>query len=664
VNPPQGLVYSYPLLTADISGEPAPISMQRLRHNLVLAGAIASGAALRFWHLDFKPLWMDEAITALFSLGSTYDSVPLDVVFPLDQLQQIFTLNPHASCSKIASALAAQSTHPPLFFCLTHQWLNWLAAGREATEQFHALAWNLRSLPALFGVCGIVAVYLLNRVAFSPAAGLMAAAVMAVSPFGVYLSQEARHYSLPVLLIALALLLLIQIQQDIRTLKLRPAVWLGWVAINSIGFYAHYFFLLAFTAQFATLLGLLYQLKTGTHTAGNLPSKAGKNFPFAYLCFCVALAIAGVVICSLPWLQTFLNHSGRSETSWLPPPQNIAPLYQTIAAWLTMAIALPVEKQPVWIQIPAVLLMLAFGIWLVRVIWQPLKQLSSAPETQLATRTLLSFTFWVLLELFAIIYLLRKDMTVAFRYHFVYYPAVCALLGAALWKTVSHLLETRFIPPSSPLVETRFIPLSSPLVETQFIASATSCRDAIYRVWIVCSRGFLPLSSLPHSPPTTHPLHTVLLVGALSCVFVGSDLVFKKPFFPDIVAGDVLRDSSSPIVFAVGYNHLQDVALGLSFALEIDKRYSENRPQAYLAFLQRNTTATNPAAEYKPVWQKLSHLENLPVPPLNLWVVAPGLKPADYPQQLSLRSPQQPVCARDEKGYRRVGVPYQLYRCR
>lgn len=599
--------------------------MQSFRHYLALAGTIVAGAVLRFWHLDFKPLWLDEAITALFSLGNSYDSVPLDVLFPLDQLQQIFTLNPQASCSQIASAVAAQSTHPPLFFCLTHQWLNWLAAGRDAAEQFHALAWDLRALPALFGVCGIVAVYLLNRAAFSPAAGLMAAAVMAVSPFGVYLSQEARHYTLPVLLIALALLALILLQQDIRTLKLRPGVWLGWVAVNSIGFYTHYFFLLVFAAQIATLVGLLYQLKTGSNTAGNQQSKAGKNFPIAYLSFCVILAIAGVGICSIPWLQTFLSHSGRSETGWLPPPHNIAPLYQTLVGWLTMVIVAPVEKQPLWVQIPSLLLMLAFGIWLARLIWQPLTQLSSNRETQIATRTLLSFTFWVLLEFFAIVYLLRKDMTVAFRYHFVYYPAVCALLGAGLWKadvTSQH-------------------------------SEVKSEKKALKRL----SQTVFQVSSA-RSP------FIVLIIGALSCVLVGSDLVFKKPFFPDIVAGDVLRDSSSPTVFVGGYNDLQDVALGLSFALEIDKRSSANRPQAYLAFLQRNSTAGEPAAEYKPVWEKLSQLENMPAPPLNLWVVAPGLKPADYPQQLSLRSPQQPVCARDDQGYRRVGVPYQLYRCR
>jgi uncharacterized membrane protein len=86
----------------------------------------------------------------------------------------------------------------------------------------------MRSLPALFGVSAIAAVYYLNRVAFSPAAGLMAAAMIAVSPFCVYLSQEARHYTLPMLLITLALLGLIQIQQDFSKQRLCFSVWLGW----------------------------------------------------------------------------------------------------------------------------------------------------------------------------------------------------------------------------------------------------------------------------------------------------------------------------------------------------------------------------------------------------------------------------------------------------
>jgi uncharacterized membrane protein len=63
-------------------------------HYLALAGIIALGAILRFWNLDLKPLWLDEVITALLSLGRSYEDVPLDVVFPLSTLQQLFTLKP------------------------------------------------------------------------------------------------------------------------------------------------------------------------------------------------------------------------------------------------------------------------------------------------------------------------------------------------------------------------------------------------------------------------------------------------------------------------------------------------------------------------------------------------------------------------------------------
>jgi uncharacterized membrane protein len=52
-------------------------------HYLVLVGAIALGTILRFWHLDLKPLWLDEVITALFSLGRNYNDVPLEAVFSL-----------------------------------------------------------------------------------------------------------------------------------------------------------------------------------------------------------------------------------------------------------------------------------------------------------------------------------------------------------------------------------------------------------------------------------------------------------------------------------------------------------------------------------------------------------------------------------------------------
>jgi uncharacterized membrane protein len=316
---------------------------------------------------------------------------------------------------------------------------------------------------------------------------------MAVSPFGVYLSQEARHYTLPMLFISLALLGLIQIQQALYSQQLpRPLVWLFWGIVNSIGCYIHYFFFLAFIAQLLTLTGLMYwrrqMLPRGSWLA-------------------VALVVMGVIVSYLPWLPVMLGGFGRSETKWLPKPENIAPLYQTLAGWLSMVIALPVESQPLWIQIPMVLLTIAFGGWVARQAWLGFKQLRQ-PLTHVAIFTLSCFTLCVVLQFVAIIYLLGKDITVAPRYNFVYYPAVCALLGASF----------------------------------------------AFRKWNGKWVNALSLS-----------------IALLSCVFVVSNLVFLKPFHPQQVARDMTFEPSVPIMMVMGYSSFQDVALGLSFALAIDE---------------------------------------------------------------------------------------------
>jgi len=587
-------------------------------HYLALAGFIALGAILRFWHLDLKPLWLDEVLTALLSLGGRYEDVPLDVVFPSSTLQHLFTLKPEASFAEIAQAVATQSTHPPLFFCLMHQWLNWV----EPIAQ--PLSWKLRSLPALIGVSAIAAVYCLNRVAFSPAAGLMGAALMAVSPFGVYLSQEARHYTLPILLITLALLGLIQIQQALyfqRQLP-RPVVWLSWGVVNSIGCYVHYFFILAFIAQLLTLTGLMYwrrrMLPRGSFLA-------------------VMLVVSGVAVSYLPWLPVLLGSFGRSETSWLPKPENIAPLYQTLMGLLSMVIALPVEEQPLWIQVPLALLTIGFGSWVGWQGWRGLQQLWQQPETRLATFTLSCFTLCVLLQFFAIVYLLGKDITVAPRYHFVYYPAVVAILGASLGIKGLKVRKLK-------------VEGYAPGVTTTAVSNQSSN---------------LQLANL--QPATQiQPSTLVLSLSLLSCVFVVSNLVFLKPFHPQQVARDMTRSQAVPIMMVVGYNNFQDVALGLSFALAIDQLNSDipkGTASASFAFLDRKLG-------YELVWQKLSKLPVLAGSRLNLWVVAPGLKRRDYPQQLAI-APKvtaaaltgQTSCTLDRTQYHRIGIPYQLYRC-
>ncbi|MDF5726993.1 MAG: glycosyltransferase family 39 protein [Rhizonema sp. PD38] len=556
-------------------------------HYLSLALAIALGALLRFWHLDYKPLWMDEVITAIFSFGKSYNDVPLDVVFPVERLQEVFTFQLGVSCSQIAQNVARYSTHPPLFFCWMYSWLGLMSPlGKEWVEK-------LRSLPALSGVGAIIVMYFINRTAFTPSAGIIAAGLMAVSPFTVYLSQEARHYTLPMLAVALALLGLIQIQQDLEKRQtVRFWVWLSWAILNSLSFYIHYFCILAFIAQIATLLSLMYWRRA------NILNKRK-------IWLALILSISGVTISFLPWLRVIVNHSNRAETDWLAPANFIAPFYQTLLNWVLMVIILPVEEQPLAVAIVCGLFMALFGIWVGWQVFKALQQLWSIPSTHLATLTLLNFSVWVLLEFFAIVYFLDKDITAIPRYSFVYYPSFCALLAASISKQ-----NSKFI---------------------------------------------------------------LLLVGIISCVFVISNLAFQKPFKPEQVAQHMNFEPAVPIMVVMAYRDYQDVALGLSFGLAL-----EPLRESKVAVDKGNFTSVAPSnsplpaspqfaffkqsPDFKSVWQQFSQLSIPATSNLNLWIIGPGRKHHDYPQQV--RFALKTHCNIDPNQYYRLGVPYQLYRCR
>lgn len=550
-------------------------------HYTGLVGAIALGAILRWWHLDLKPLWMDEVITAIFSLGKNYHDLPMEVVFPGAQLREIFTWKPGVSCAQIAQNIANQSTHPPLFFCGMHSWLGWMSLGKDWVA--------MRSLSALYGVGAIAVIYFVNRIAFSPTAGIMAAVLMAGSPFAVYLSQEARHYTLPMLLISLALLGLVQIQRDIEQRQIvRFPVWLFWAIINSIGLYVHYFFVIAFIAQIATLITTQYRM-LGLQLR-RLPAREGRG---RKIWLALILSVSGVALSFLPWLAIVLNHFNRSETNWLDKPNHIAPLYHTLIGWVLMVITLPVENQPLSIKVISGLLMLLFSAWVGWQVFKGIKQLLSTPSTHLSTLTLLSFSGWVLLEFFALVYLSNKDITTVPRYNFVYYPSFCALIAASFCQRQNNGVRRR--------------------------------------------NSFLIL----------------VLVSVLSSIFVISNLVFQKPFQPERVAQNMNLEPTTPLMVVVGYRDYQDVALGLSFALALEP-LRETKGTTNFAFFKQSPN-------FQSVWQKLSQLPTPKTSKLNLWVVGPGRRRRDYPQQVAVSS--QTTCNIDTQQHYRIGVPYQLYRC-
>jgi uncharacterized membrane protein len=74
---------------------------------------IVIGAILRFTNLTAKPLWIDEFATLVFSLGNSFQTVPLNQIISVDTLLQ--PIQPHLDkvIGDVIHSLLTEDTHPP-----------------------------------------------------------------------------------------------------------------------------------------------------------------------------------------------------------------------------------------------------------------------------------------------------------------------------------------------------------------------------------------------------------------------------------------------------------------------------------------------------------------------------------------------------------------------
>lgn len=168
-------------------------------------------AALRFLNLGYDSLWFDEVLTR------------------------------QTAAAGFAAALAVRD-HVPLLYWLTTAALR-LLPEHEVT---------LRLVSALAGVLAVPLLVALGRAVRLPRAGLWAALLLAVSPFAIHYSQEARHYALLLLFGLLATVLLLRaLERD------RRRDWLAYGVAAALALLTHYSAWLLLAAQAAVVAGWL-----------------------------------------------------------------------------------------------------------------------------------------------------------------------------------------------------------------------------------------------------------------------------------------------------------------------------------------------------------------------------------------------------------------------
>ena len=564
---------------------------------LLLLVWIAIGASLRFTQLTGKPPWTDEFATLVFSLGNSFQPVPLNQAISLDTLLQPVRINPGAGASAVLDHLITEDHHPPLYFVLAHWWMQLLPRSGE-----YVSLWAARSLPALFGVASIPAVYALGFLAFrSRLVAQLAAAMIAVSPYGVFLSQEARHYTLGILWVIASLCCLVVAVQNLqRRIPLRLGVALGWVVVNSLGIATHYFFCFTLGAEAIVLIGFWF---LGSRFAPRL----GKIFPTpnsqlptpnSYW-WRICVVAVGTFIGCLVWVPVWQTSHDSQMTQWIMSGNRtvlslINPIFQAFAAWITMLFLLPLESPILLVVIASGALMLVYFIWVVPILYRGFKAQLKQPDSRLAIGILGGFVLGAIAIIFGITYLLGADLTRGARYNFVYFPAVPVLLGSAIaltWnasKTPNSKAEAHTVAPSLQCTKPSF-PLDS--------------RSSMFR-----TKG-KPAVAI------------ILLVGLLSGITVVSNLGYRKYYRPDLMVPTIQQASSAPILIATTHNTLVQTGEMMGLAWEFKRitnaKQTRLKPQFLLAHQDQDECTGTHCPASTTLKQTLAQLPR----PLDLWLV-------------------------------------------
>ncbi len=382
------------------------------------------GACLRFIHLGTLPPWTDESATVVFSLGNSFYDVPLNQFISLATLVEPLQLNASAGINDVTNLLLTESTHPPLYFVLTHLWLKLFPALDGLVS-----IWAARSLSALLGVIAIPAIFYFARLTFaSLIVAQIAAAMMAISPFGIFLALQARHYTLVILLIIASLSCFIGAFRAINRNRIMP-LWLVlvWIGINCLGVATHYFFVLTLASMAIAFFPLLWQ-----HWRQDLTMVVKPGWRRIYL-----VALGSLMGC-LVWLPSLMAVRHSSPTDWIYASNAASKWLEPIGRFLlwlmSTAILLPssIYDFPLSIIIISGIVTLIFWCWYLPLLVRGLKLQRQDIDGKEAVTALVSYLIGAIALFFFCTYVVGMDLTLAGRFQFVYFPVVIVLLAAGL----------------------------------------------------------------------------------------------------------------------------------------------------------------------------------------------------------------------------------------
>lgn len=189
--------------------------------------------------------------------------------------------------------MAAKDVHPPLYYMISHLWLNIFGTNELAA----------RSLSAVFSLATIPVLYSIAIRLFNKKVAYISTLIFAFSRINIFYSQECRMYTLLSLLVCISYFFMIKILQSKDKNGSKVSLLILYSLANTAMIYTHNFAFLILISQVIYILITLIRTKS---------VKSSKVIPFG-------ISYIALFILYLPWFFILLNQiKSVSKGFWLP----------------------------------------------------------------------------------------------------------------------------------------------------------------------------------------------------------------------------------------------------------------------------------------------------------------------------------------------------------
>ncbi|WP_298117742.1 glycosyltransferase family 39 protein [Flavobacterium sp.] len=238
--------------------------IQKIKENYLLITILVFAAILRFYHIDFQSIWLDEIHT-------------------------MNEANPNVGFFDLYDIIMAGEQMPPLYFYSLY----------FLFKIFGYTTFVARVYSAIVGVISVFSIFLLGKEIFNKKTGIFAALIITINPFHLYYSQDARPYMFLFLFTTLAFYYLIKF---IKNNNQKSAILYG--LASALMIYSHFFGLFVLFTQYLLMLFFIVISKTENRK---------KFFINSFLSGVITL------ILFIPAIKIFIKVTQIKEF-WIPAP--------------------------------------------------------------------------------------------------------------------------------------------------------------------------------------------------------------------------------------------------------------------------------------------------------------------------------------------------------